>query len=169
MSKKIKRIALIVLLIAISSFALYKKFEPKTAPKITPATFNMLEATETTLKDFEKRDNGTYYVWLMADDLESQYVLEHIISPLAAELKQNPFPTLEVIKLPDPSISSSMLKKQWSINGFPAFISITVANKNASVTSKLEWLSAAPYDQNDLKKWLADNNLWPEVVIFRED
>ena len=162
-----KRIVISILLVVLIGITIYKVFEKKTAPIITIGTFNMIELTEVSLKGYNKREDGDYFVFIMANNADSQYVLEYVIAPLTDDLKKHPFPSFEVIKLTDSEISLSALKKKWEINGFPTFLKITVKDQIAEITSKLEWTTETPYDSDDLKKWLDLNDLWPEVVSYR--
>ena len=165
--KKLKRILIFILAIAAIGVVLYKACEKKIAPQIDIGTFNLVEVEETSLNAYDTREDGDYYLLILGNDADSQYLLEHILVPLNDELKKHPFPSLEVVKLSDDDISLVELKKRWEINGFPSFVKITVLNQDAEITSKLEWTKETPFDVDDLKDWLDENGLWPEVVSYR--
>lgn len=166
-----------LVLVWISSVALagYRCFEPKaaeaiienkTAVALVDAKGKSIEDTNSsvaTLSMDENEQSYHYYYFCSIDNDDCLYINDYVLKPLAATLDVD---TIDIIEYVDLSTLSSewtpqRLKNQWGFDAFPAFVAVqSSSNGNQEILSVLQWNAENPIDQDSLRNWMIENNIW---------
>ena len=52
----------------------------------------------------------------------------------------------------------------WSINNYPAFVSVSVIDDQLVINNSLVWNSESPINTNDILAWLQENGQYEGVI-----
>lgn len=167
-----------LVLVWISSVALagYRYLEPKaaetiienkTAVALVDVKGKSIEDTDASVAslsiDEEENKSYHYYYFCSIDNDDCIYINDYVLKPLSTTLNVD---TIDIIEYVDLSTLSSewtpqRLKNQWGFDDFPAFVAISKdTDGNQEILSVLQWSADNPIDEDSLKNWMIENNIW---------
>ena len=62
------------------------------------------------------------------------------------------------------SLKTENLMADWSINNYPAFVSVSVIDDQLVINNSLVWNSESPINTNDILAWLQENGQYEGVI-----
>lgn len=140
----------------------YIYFQPKEADVVEDnyiaAEHNLTYANA---KDHVLQDNKIHYFWLCdVNNPDCTYVRDYVIKPLAEESKNTDFEILEYVDFNEAPESEHYRVQNWGIKKYPAFLAVQNVDGKMTILSSLSWDKDFPFDSDDLKKWMYDNDIW---------
>lgn len=166
-----------LVLVWISSVALagYRYLEPKaaetiienkTAVALIDVKGKAIEENDAAVAEFsldEETESYHYYYFCSVDNADCTYINDYVLKPLATTLNVDTIDTIEYVDLSTLSSewTPQRLKNQWGFDGFPAFVAVqSDTDGNQQILSVLQWDTDKPIDQDSLKNWMIENNIW---------
>ena len=62
------------------------------------------------------------------------------------------------------SLKTENRMADWSINNYPAFVSVSVIDDQLVINNSLVWNSESPINTNDILAWLQENGQYEGVI-----
>lgn len=162
-----KNITISILLINLLIFiflAFYVYFRPE-----QESSEKVIQSTPTIpydgLKDYllSSGDFSIHYLFFCAPtDTDCNYIQNTIIKPLEAKQGQSLFERIDYIDISDllANLEKNKLATDWGVTSYPAFIAVSVENGEFAVLNSIQYTTDDPINELDLKRWLAENEIW---------
>ena len=122
---------------------------------------------------FESKDNKqeTYGYTMIEYEGAKQYVLSHGNSSttflfFCSHNNENMNTLIDYVNIEplEDSLKTENLMADWSINNYPAFVSVSVIDDQLVINNSLVWNSESPINTNDILAWLQENGQYEGVI-----
>lgn len=148
----------------------YKLLETKPQQSEFPASMSVVRAHSTRLsielkdvKETIKEATEDLVLFVRSDDqLDANYVENTLIADLANEYEDSALPELLYVNISSKNTTVTRLHSVLDIYNTPALVIVRKADtkKGYKVVSKLEYTKEKPFDKDQLRTWLFENNQW---------
>lgn len=108
-----------------------------------------------------------YYYFCKVENPDCVYINDYVLKPLAESINVSSFDVLEYYELNTLPCDYPVtkLKSQWGFESSPAFVSLNYnADGTTTIHSVLQWNKEDPIDQETMKQWMIDNQIWSGPV-----
>lgn len=145
----------------------YKIFQPHEEETHTVA-HNALDYE--TLREYTLNSGRAaihYYFFCDSTSDDCIYVQNTVIKSTASATELNLDSLIEYVELApvDDNILLTLLREDWGLTTYPAFLACHVENEKIVLDNHLEWNPAQPMSVDDLTNWLRLNGLYKTEAI----
>lgn len=162
MVKKFLYSGLIVFFMASVMFAIHLFYQPQPAPLVLLDYARTLSFDYDDINQYVKARDGKHYLFFCDASIDCQFVNDNYLRPLSKEVRESDFPDLIFVdmSLVKEDISPARLQNEWGFTRYPAFVAISIQEKQKTIDNVLQWNLSSPYSKADIKQWMIDNEIW---------
>ena len=167
MFKRILYTLMILLALSSIGFASYRFFESKDNKQETYG-YTMIEYEGAKQYVLSHGNSSTTFLFFCSHNNENCNYIEDTLYPdVNKRLDNKNMNTLidyvNIEPLED-SLKTENLMADWSINNYPAFVSVSVIDDQLVINNSLVWNSESPINTNDILAWFQENGQYEGVI-----
>ena len=153
-------ISIVLLVILIAGF--FVAFWPKQQSITIMIYATDLGISDKNFTDYVTSNPGTHiFYFYSVDDDNCDYVNNTILKSLAENLLTERLDNMILVDLSKASTTAkAKFYRQWGFTQYPAFAIIESDLNDYKVISSLGYSEEKPFNTDDVKEWLIDNEIW---------
>lgn len=153
---------------------LYRIVEPDTATDVSPeliSSTNSAISYQAVLNDTSTEGKMKYYYFCTADHQDCTYMNDVILKNLTAQAGEESFSFLEFVDVEVlySDWTPAKLKSVWGFENYPALVAAKDLGDSFEIINSIEWTETVPLDEESVKEWLIQNNLWTGEIEDKGD